>query len=66
MQVQNSLLDQGNLVCNSYVNFLLETGEQIAGVSILVSVVTEGKYFWTHAATTSRCGPITIAEKKVK
>lgn len=62
MQVQNSLLDQGHLVCNSYVNFLLKTGEQIARVT-LVSVVTEGKDFWAHAATTSRCGPLRIAGK---
>lgn len=66
MRVQNSLLKQGNLVCNSYVNFLLKTGEQIARVSILVFVVTEGKDFWVHAATTSRCGPLRIAGKKVK
>lgn len=63
MQVQNSLLDQGNLVCNSYVNFLRKIGEQIARVSILVSVVTEGRDSWAHAATTPRCGPLTTAGK---
>lgn len=53
-------------MCNSNVNFLLKTGEQIARVSILVSVVTERKDFWAHAATAFRCGPLTIAGKKVK
>lgn len=66
MGVQNSLSDQRNLVCNSYVNFLLKTGEQIARVSVLVSVVTEEKGFSAHVATTFRCGQLMAAEKKVK
>lgn len=63
MRVQNSLSDQRNLVCNSYVNSLLKTGEQIARVSILVSVVTKEKAFWAHVATTFRCGQ--LQEKKL-
>lgn len=52
-------------MCNSYVNFLLKTGEQITRVSILVSAVTEEESFSAHVATTFRCGQVLTAGIKL-